>query len=455
MHDMAQMAAIATTFLICLITACFSKVYAQDIQAVQTGDWSDPKTWSSGTIPTVAATVTIGSAFTVTLSKMVSAVIKDIITIHGVLICEPCATTDVSIQSHIIAVDRGQFICGEEHLPFKGKFKVQFTSAPPAPKAAPALSTGLSVLAGGQLILHGKPVKSWTQLRATAPAKAATVTVDLSSVGPLKVKDKVIITSTDFEWNRTEYRKVAQLQGTDQVRLDQPLTYSHYGVNDKYSHPTMGTVGIGAQAEFAILNRNIVFDGQNLGHCIIMPKGFAQVAYVELYRMGVEGALGKYPFHWHVVGDGTGGCPCKAVVDVSRSMTICHLAVHCSYCSAVVDSAHNHTLALQECSSPKQFRLSQAIAPDMSLDMFAMTMLNLQLCLQVSTSKVPASGRARTAAYPFIAPTTCWWTTTSAGMCWDMVSSWRMVLRLAMSSATTWWSAAGWRLGISSCQTEL
>lgn len=299
------MAALIGSLVVCLVLACFITVDAEDIYAVHTGHWNDPATWSSGKVPTVAATVTIGPTFTVTLSNEVSAVIKDTINIKGVLICEASHTTQVLIHTHLLAIDGGQLICGLSTTPFEGKFKVQFTGAPPT-SGASILSTGLAVYSGGRLILHGRPVKPWTHLQATASAKAATVTVDLSGVGPLNVNDLVMVTSTDFEWNHTELVSVLQLEGTDHVVLDQPLKYSHYGVDEKFNHPTMGSVGIGARAEFAILNRNIVFDGQHVGHIAIMEEGFAQVAYVELYRMGVEGLLGRYPFHWHVVGDGTG-----------------------------------------------------------------------------------------------------------------------------------------------------
>jgi cell migration-inducing and hyaluronan-binding protein len=97
--------------------------------------------------------------------------------------------------------------------------------------------------------------------------------------------------------DQSETRIINAINGAT-ITLDRPLTYMHWGVAPQ-------------AAEVAMLNRNIVIRGDASsdastfgGH--VMVRGTAASAHVkgvEFYRMGQAGLLGRYPFHFHMMGD--------------------------------------------------------------------------------------------------------------------------------------------------------
>lgn len=93
------------------------------------------------------------------------------------------------------------------------------------------------------------------------------------------------------------------------LTLSSPLKISHNAQRPAYSGRT-----IEMRAEVGRLSGRIIIEGDANstrpkygGHVMVIARGKAMVDGVELRRLGQFNKLGCYPFHWHLVGDATGG----------------------------------------------------------------------------------------------------------------------------------------------------
>jgi len=123
------------------------------------------------------------------------------------------------------------------------------------------------------------------------------------------------------------------------------MTYQHYsGV-----HETVDERG-----EVAMLTRNIVVQGDvgsNAtrfgGHIMVLKDGHAVLQGVEVQRCGQFGVIGRYPIHFHCVGDAQGSAvlDCSIHHNFQRALTV-HCILCSSFCSPVSrlhsnESTHN------------------------------------------------------------------------------------------------------------------
>jgi hypothetical protein len=190
---------------------------------------------------------------------------------------------------------------------------------------------GISVT--GTLSLHGKRYfRTWTRVASTA--HAGDTFVRLQEDINWEPGQQIVIVTTSMkdskEWHQNEVHTVASVDNTPPigsiVYLQSALAYKHVGI-------------LGYQAEVGLLSRNIVIQGDDAnsepsdpptskcfgrniygnneqpcpntdltgygGHIMMHSNGRGFVEGVELYRMGQTNVLGRYPIHFHLLGD----CP--------------------------------------------------------------------------------------------------------------------------------------------------
>src|SRR5262249_51704205 len=119
-----------------------------------------------------------------------------------------------------------------------------------------------------------------------------------------RVGDEIVLASTDYNPRQAETRRIKAIGG-DQITLDQPLQYMHFGKI---------TFGVDERGEVGLLTRNIKVqasaDAESPpyfgGHSMAMAGSQMHVSGVELTRMGQHMHLARYPIHWHLNGDATG-----------------------------------------------------------------------------------------------------------------------------------------------------
>ncbi|XP_070200699.1 cell surface hyaluronidase CEMIP2-like [Littorina saxatilis] len=130
--------------------------------------------------------------------------------------------------------------------------------------------------------------------------------------------DKIVVASTDFDWEQAEVREIVDCNGectNSQIRVSSPFQYTHYG-NFTYN--------VDERAEVGILSRNILIEGVVESECyateraafkrckrfggdtfgghirVLRGHASAHVEGVELYHMGQQGFMGSYPLHFHM-----------------------------------------------------------------------------------------------------------------------------------------------------------
>ncbi|MGF1503480.1 MAG: Ig-like domain-containing protein, partial [Paracoccaceae bacterium] len=150
---------------------------------------------------------------------------------------------------------------------------------------------------------------SWTQLAATAEAGARQITV--ADATGWEVGDRIAIASADFEMDQAEEAVITAISART-LTLDRPLAWTHFGEIQTYSNGERAW-DLDSRAEVALLSRNVTIRGDGDspengigGHIMAMAGAEMRLSGVELVHMGQAGALGRYPVHWHMLGDAVG-----------------------------------------------------------------------------------------------------------------------------------------------------
>jgi hypothetical protein len=296
--------------------------------------WSDPETWPGSTVPGAGDSVDIPAGTTIVLD--VETPPLDLVHISGTLRAEP--TVDVAITANTIDImNGGAFVIGTEAQPHTHAAVITLTGPRGAHTARsednaldndPAIRA-LRVMPGGTLRLFGEtPALLKTKLADHANAGAATFTV--ADAVQWRAGDHIAISTTDFQGvGQTEMltlasdsagttlQTTASLQSFRWGRLQYPLNAPVSGSAMSLTpgaftptRPTQATV-LDERAEVVDLTRRVVIQGaddsdwqtQGFGaHVMVMGlDSSAQVAGVEFRRCGQRRAMGRYPFHWHML----------------------------------------------------------------------------------------------------------------------------------------------------------
>merc|ERR1719343_1451208 len=163
-------------------------------------------------------------------------------------------------------------------------------------------SKGIHVDAGGTLVMHGRRwAPTWTRLDGTATTGTATISLQQAvdwEVG----QSVVVVTSAYSDDQRTghqnEERRIVGVAADGlSITLDQPLLHAHYG------GPEYAT-------EVAMLSRSITVEGdagsedERYGGHVFCDRGSScTFASIRGHRLGQEKIMGRYPFHFHMMGN--------------------------------------------------------------------------------------------------------------------------------------------------------
>ncbi|MBX2856822.1 MAG: cadherin-like domain-containing protein [Rhodobacteraceae bacterium] len=171
---------------------------------------------------------------------------------------------------------------------------------------------------GSRIEIHAADAakESWSQLNRTAQQGDTVLFLDEAT--GWEVGDKIAIASTDFGIEQAEELTIVKIEdGGRKVTIDKPLEYMHYGETETYSNGKSGADAkswtLDMRAEVGLLSRNVTIQGDADsaadgygGHTMVMDGGEMHISGAEFHRMGQEGILGKYPLHWHMLGDVSG-----------------------------------------------------------------------------------------------------------------------------------------------------
>uniref|UniRef100_A0A8D0AJK6 PKHD1 like 1 n=1 Tax=Sander lucioperca TaxID=283035 RepID=A0A8D0AJK6_SANLU len=304
--------------------------------------WSSRFTWGGLSPPEKSSFAVITKGQTILLDTS-TPVLKMLLIQGGTLVFDEA---DIELQAeNILITDGGRLQIGQEGAPFQHKAIITLHGNLRSPEL-PVYGTKTLAVREGVLDLHGIPVPvPWTHLAQMATSGSVTLT--LMKAVTWKAGDEIVIASTSHRHSQSEneVRRIAAVTADGKnVTLTEPLKYTHLGVTVTLPDGTL----FEGRAEVGVLTRNIVVrgsqnqewddkipacpDGFNTGEfatqtcfqgrfgeevgsdqfggCIMFhaPRpnenlAIGRLEYVEVFHAGQAFRLGRYPIHWHLMGD--------------------------------------------------------------------------------------------------------------------------------------------------------
>ena len=331
------------------LVACASHV-AADTRSVQSGDWSDPATWSTGQPPGASDAVTISAGTVVTYDLASARVAGVTVEQNATLAFDP--DIDATLETDENVLVRGKLemrprppdndgwrnSVGDwrpyflHTLRFVGVDERAFVGGGMDPLAS---DVGLWVMGTGVLDIAGAQKTGWARLAGAARAGDTSIRLAAAPTG-WRVGDVISIVPTGHpstgsaSYAGFDMRTIGAVDRTRVVFAD-PLARDHPDVVD----PFTGKVHT---AEVLNLSRNVRIEGTGNGsasfqpsangraHILIRSAAPQAIRFAELALLGprkaagdyTDGVVGRYPLHFHHSRDGSRGSLVDGVV-VRRS----------------------------------------------------------------------------------------------------------------------------------------
>lgn len=277
--------------------------FVDDLRMEMIHDWMDSYVWG-GSLPgsNDIATIPVGSAVAIHGSVGVNQV-----TVNGELSVAQNKDVSLSAKKVIVMGAQARLDIGQELAPYPGSATITLTGNSNDPPFMAMGTKFLGAMNYGTIQLHGEDKVSWSQLGANVSAGSNQITLK-ESVN-WNTGDEIVIVSSRKNWNEAEKRTITGISGGNTLTLNSNLAYPHTGVVKNYSDETRDwTADI--RAEVGLLTHNILVQGdaQSIvdgfgGHIMIMNNSVGSASGIELYNMGQKAVLGRYPFHWHMLGN--------------------------------------------------------------------------------------------------------------------------------------------------------
>lgn len=264
----------------------------RQVISVQSGRWSNPQTWSMGAVPTAGDAVTVSDDHRVTYDVASESALAQL-DVHGTLEFGRDRATTMDV-GNVFVRPGGRLILGTADAPIPEGVtaRIRFVADQDGER-------GLEVM--GEAQVHGAR-REFVYSRLASSARRGDRTLTLADAIDWHPGDHIVIVATSADPRETEENDIERVQGTTVV-LRRPLRFQHDGVA-----PT--------QAEVALLSRNVLItskDPAKRGHTMFHRGAKGSISYAEFRSLGGQGQLGKYPIHFHKVGDTMAGATVEGV----------------------------------------------------------------------------------------------------------------------------------------------
>mmetsp|Transcript_4311 Transcript_4311/g.10607 ORF Transcript_4311/g.10607 Transcript_4311/m.10607 type:complete len:3581 (-) Transcript_4311:97-10839(-) len=279
--------------------------------------WSSPTTWGGLPPPREGESVSIPAGMHIILDVPRVPLLKAVV-IQGVLEFKNDVPFDIEFNAHFVLVqDGGHLIVGKEgaNNHFKGKATIVLHGRR-SDVEAPIYGTKVLAVRRGTLDLHGKPVvATWTRLAADAAQGANTLVVS-KNVADWPVGSQIVVAPSSWSHLDAETHVITAVSynantGLSTITLAGTLSTYHLG---SWATDSGNTQVVDMRAEVGLLSRNVIFQGDDvhtqadqLGAHIMLhdPDGQAvgRIEHIEARNVGQAFRLGRYPIHYHLLGD--------------------------------------------------------------------------------------------------------------------------------------------------------
>lgn len=269
--------------------------------------WSDPATWG-GNLPPAQSVVVIPAGKTVVLDGATPA-LRGLV-VRGRLVA---GDRDLAITADYIHIEGGLLQIGTAAQPFLHRAILTLTGQTTADTpATPGFGSKVLSLMGGTLQLHGRPVtRTWTRLDGgDLPLGARTLQV--SDATGWRPGDQIVISSSTGRQGDHSLATIASIDGNT-IGLREGTRAAHIG-----RRHTVGDRTFDFRSEVGLLTHNIVVQGDAGsqasrigGHAMFMAGASGatvQIAHAQFQHMGQFDRLGRYPIHFHLMGQGCRDC---------------------------------------------------------------------------------------------------------------------------------------------------
>ena len=304
---------------------------ASTMKSVKSGLWSEPATWDAQRIPSTGDNVIISTGTVVTYDVNSNELIGEMM-IEGKLTFSTNKSTQL-VVSNIMVHASGVFEMGTKQnpIPRPHTATLQFVVRQPGEQ-------GLMMMGRGDI--HGAPIKNTFTKLTSNVNEGATKLIVKDDVQDWQPGSKIVITATG-ERSCTELNSVSAVSDRT-ITLKDELRCDHDGIEPTradvalLTRNVLITSKVRDSLEFeddfghpGIHERNILelnhgggdqfegFDSKLRAHTMFMqcgPEGAGPcsnagggISYAEFFNLGPEGKLGRYPIHFHEMGDSAKG----------------------------------------------------------------------------------------------------------------------------------------------------
>lgn len=264
---------------------------SRTIKSVKSGAWSDLSIWDSKKVPSFGDNVVISSGTVVTYDVHSTNPIGNL-KIDGKLVFSRNKSTNLDVGNIEVSTNGVLEIGSKDNqIPSKYSATIRFVMG---------VSGQNGLIIKGQAEIHGAPIKhTFTKLasdvtKGDQKSKHSTLFV-VDDVHGWSPGSKIVITTTGRH-SCTELKTV-QIASGRTITLAEPLKCYHSGKEP-------------ARAEVALLTRNVVITSKNpnlRAHTMFMDDAKGSISYAEFVNLGPQNQLGKYPIHFHKMGDSSKG----------------------------------------------------------------------------------------------------------------------------------------------------
>lgn len=258
-------------------------VWPREIEHVASsdGNWGDPATWESGTVPTAGTSAVVRSDTTVTVSQVGTARVKHL-QVDGTLRHDASADSRLRVETIAVSPD-GRYEMGTSDAPVRPgtTAEIEFLDMGTHESSNVPDRLGKGLLVRGEIEIHGAEKTPWDSLSSHPRAGDGSVVLD-SAPTNWRAGDTIVIpdlesySSADLDHDDEE-RTVSAVEGST-VYFDTPLSSDHV--------PPSGDL-----PSFVVnLTRNARMysesdDTDGYGHFMMMSPA-QTVQYLELADMG-------------------------------------------------------------------------------------------------------------------------------------------------------------------------
>lgn len=233
--------------------------------------------------------------------------------IRGKLVCENNGNYTIEADGILVDGSGAELRCGSSNSPFGGTlhFVLKNNRNLGNHNSQPLGGKAFIAHNGGTIRLHGKPGNEGFA-RLSRHAEPNDTSLDLHRAVSWNPGDRIVLASSSFDPHEAEAFTIERISSTGRrIYLDRPVKYLHWGERKTYDNGKGKSWTLDQRAEVANLTRSIKissppdpFTRDKIGaHMMIAGRNSrAFIDNVEFQRVGQMGTIGRYPFHWHLMG---------------------------------------------------------------------------------------------------------------------------------------------------------